>query len=286
MDSKVAGSGPEPKFIEADFDWLPYSARVLRTAEGRTWFVVGNIASSETVAMLKISDVVDFEPALPEVEINWSNCGPKCALYIRGEIRVVVDLDGEQVVVELLRDDDAASNHASQLIRELPLPRDEQSIFSGIRALYWQARVRKLGETPTPLSAGEVATRGFLVSGRGGANLYGVFEQHHDTGDLYVFDRERAEIVDWLQIFTDASELALSCTDVAVVWSRSFERVGVVVCGGLRGVIDIATGEKGRIQMHDRSTRPISHPAWLAGFEWWEQRMEAPRPILRREEGA
>jgi RHS repeat-associated protein len=78
-----------------------------------------------------------------------------------------------------------------------------------------------------------------------------------------------AEIaIAWLQIYQHADKLALTEEDVQVVWSKGLDKVGVVIWGGIRGIIDINNYQVIRVLLEGWDTPAISDDEWLKGFEW------------------
>jgi hypothetical protein len=107
-----------------------------------------------------------------------------------------------------------------------------------------------------------------FADAKGPGNLYGVFEETEETGDLYLYEPDGRGIVQWLQVYQKSPLFSVEPGDAAVVWSEDFDKVGVLIWGGLRAIIDTGHGREGRITIKDRNTPPINDPEWLKGFEW------------------
>lgn len=136
---------PELQFVDAEGDWLPYSARVLRTKNGKLIFVVGSLDSADVLVQIKLRDVAGFEPDLSEVEVLWANNGPKCGLIVRGTTYVVVTLDGDTPSIALVADQKSDQAGSVALVRDLPLPKDERSKFCHARASIGRRRFGRSG---------------------------------------------------------------------------------------------------------------------------------------------
>lgn len=269
---------PEAR-ISARFDWDPYASWLIITPQGRAVFVIANLDKDKTVHTCQL-----FGTELPRFDAStasvlWANAGPKCALFVENDMFSVFDpIHG---ISESRRFRVEASEPIVDpiLLADLPLPPAGERAFCRPRVAHWKAGARRLGETPTPDSPEDEVTDGFLVSSKGPGALYGVFENSLDSGYLYVFESEDSRVVGWVRVHSASPEINLSPEDVAVVWTDEGDRVGVVIDGGLRAIIDIAANHRVHTPMRSRATEPIRHVGWLRGFQWWEKRTGEPRVL-------
>jgi|GEM_PF-4635313 len=257
--------------ISARFDWDPYASWLIITPQGRAVFVVANLETDETVHTCQLfgAELPHFDASTASVV--WANAAPKCALFVENDMFSVFDpIHG---ISESRRFRGEASEPIVDpvLLADLPLPPIGERAFCKARVAYWKTGARRLGDTPTPDSPSDELTSGFLVSSKGPGALYGVFENTPEDGNLYVFDSENSRVIRWLQVHVASSELNLSPEDVAVVWTDEGDRVGVVIDGGLRAIIDLHADHRFGIRMRSRATKPIRHVGWLRGFQWWEK---------------
>ncbi len=106
-----------------------------------------------------------------------------------------------------------------------------------------------------------------FVSDEGGPDEYsGFFEDDGETGYLYVSDRRKGEIVQHLQIYTNSPALGVDEEEVQVLWSQDGSKCGVLIWGGMRGIIDLASRKEGRVLVESRDSPPIDDQEWLKGF--------------------
>ena len=95
----------------------------------------------------------------------------------------------------------------------------------------------------------------------------GVFEDDGETGYLfYCYEPEGREVFQHVHIYDRTPNVAMQEQDVRIVWSDDFSKVGVQIWGKMRGIIDLATGQEGRIWLENRNTPGIDDAEWLKGF--------------------
>jgi len=95
----------------------------------------------------------------------------------------------------------------------------------------------------------------------------GFFEDDGETGYLYVSDRAKGQIAQYVQVYRGSETLGVEEDDVRVVWSRDRTKCGVMIWGGMRGIIDVVNKREGRALILTRDTPPIGDPEWLYGFD-------------------
>jgi hypothetical protein len=97
--------------------------------------------------------------------------------------------------------------------------------------------------------------------------FFGVFEDDGETGYLYLYELDGNGIVRHLHIYDRSPKLMVQEQDVRVVWSADFTKVGVLIWGKMRGIIDLASGQEGRVWLESRETPGIDDAEWLKGFQ-------------------
>jgi hypothetical protein len=83
---------------------------------------------------------------------------------------------------------------------------------------------------------------------------------------LYVYEPDRRGVVCHLHIYDRNTSLEVNEADVDVAWSVDLSKCGVVIWKKFRGIINISTGQEGRVWMETRQTPGIADKAWLPGF--------------------
>jgi hypothetical protein len=106
----------------------------------------------------------------------------------------------------------------------------------------------------------------FLLEAAGSPGLFGVFEDDSETGYLYLYEPGGREVFGHLHIYDRTPSLSVQEQDVRVLWSEDFSKVGVVIWGKMRGIINLVTGQEGRVWLEGRSTPGIGDAGWLKGF--------------------
>lgn len=93
-----------------------------------------------------------------------------------------------------------------------------------------------------------------------------MFEDDGETGYLYLYEPGGREVFQHVHIYDRNPSLAVKEQDVRVVWSEDLSKVGVRISGKMRGIINLATGQEGRVWLEDRNTPGIGDAVWLRGF--------------------
>jgi hypothetical protein len=106
----------------------------------------------------------------------------------------------------------------------------------------------------------------FVTEAGGPPGIFGVFEDDGDTGYLYLYEPGGREVFEHLHVYDRSPRLKIQDKDVQVVWSDDLSKVGVVIWGKMRGIINLVTGEQGRVWLEDRHTPGIGDIEWLKGF--------------------
>jgi hypothetical protein len=109
---------------------------------------------------------------------------------------------------------------------------------------------------------------GFICEASGSSGLVGVFEDDGDTGYLYVYDPNGRGVLTHLHVYDRRPELLVRKVDVRVVWSSDWQKCGVIILDKFRGIINIATGEEGRVWMEKTNSPGIADKKLLRGFTW------------------
>ncbi len=107
---------------------------------------------------------------------------------------------------------------------------------------------------------------GFIVEAPGPPGMFGVFEDDGTTGYLYTYEPDGEGVITHLRIYTCAPTLSVQEDDVNVEWSRDLSKCGVRIWGKMRGIIDLASKNEGRVLLENRDTPGLGDPQWLAGF--------------------
>ena len=104
----------------------------------------------------------------------------------------------------------------------------------------------------------------FVSDSDGPEQYVAFFEDTGESGDLYVSDRLRGEIIFHLQIYTRQAPLDFDESDVRIVWSTNHQKCAVIIFGCFRGVIDMTSGRSIRVS---KGSTQITDHEWLEGFE-------------------
>lgn len=108
----------------------------------------------------------------------------------------------------------------------------------------------------------------FIIYEKGLGKQFCVFEDEGDTGYLYLYDSAHQKVLRHLHVYDHPKTLGVSAQDVDVVWSEDYSKCGAIIWGKMRGIIDLKTGQEGRVKLENRDTPGIGDDKWLAGFEY------------------
>lgn len=115
----------------------------------------------------------------------------------------------------------------------------------------------------------EESSGGFIIAELGPGDLAGVFEDDGETGYLYLYEENGRGIISHLHIYNRSSELDVGEDDVAVVWSTTGSKCGVIIGDGMRGIIDLESHQQMTTDFVSPDSPAISDPLWLSDFEGW-----------------
>lgn len=106
----------------------------------------------------------------------------------------------------------------------------------------------------------------FVVESTCNDGLFGFFEDDGETGYFYLYEPDGVGIVDHLHIYSKSKELHFKKKDVKVVWSRGYDKCGVMILDKLYGIFDVAANQKISISLANRNTPSIMDPVLTDGF--------------------
>ena len=112
------------------------------------------------------------------------------------------------------------------------------------------------------------STSEFVIEAAGPAGVFGIFEDDGETGYLYLYEPGGREVFQHLHIYDRGPELTVQEEDVRVIWSEDLSKVGVLIWGKIRGIVNLATGQEGRVWLENRNTPGIGDADWLKGFRF------------------
>lgn len=109
-------------------------------------------------------------------------------------------------------------------------------------------------------------TGDFIKEAPGPSGLVGVFEDDGETGYLYLYEPEGPGVMRHLHIYDRTPELNIAGRDVEIEWSEDQTKCGVRIWGKMRGIINLTSGEDGRVWLTNPNTPGISDAQWMKGF--------------------
>ena len=107
----------------------------------------------------------------------------------------------------------------------------------------------------------------FVEEAEGPPGVFGVFEDDGETGYLYLYEPGGREVFQHLHIYDRSRKLPVRVADVRIVWSEDQSKCGVVIWGQMRGIVNLQTGQAGRVWLESRDTPGIGDREWLRGFD-------------------
>jgi hypothetical protein len=116
---------------------------------------------------------------------------------------------------------------------------------------------------------------GLIVEEPGRDGLFGVFEDDVDTGYLYIYEPGGREVFRHLHVYDRSQKLPVTESDVRVLWSNDFSKCGVAIWGKMRGIVNLVTGQEGRVWLENRDTPGVGEATWLEGFHVSSLRSQA-----------
>lgn len=76
--------------------------------------------------------------------------------------------------------------------------------------------------------------------------------EEEKCSDIFIYDR--------------VPNLTVREQDVCVIWSEDLTKVGVLIWKKMRGIINLATDQEGRIWLENRDTPGIDDSKWMGRF--------------------
>lgn len=113
----------------------------------------------------------------------------------------------------------------------------------------------------------EEESSGFVSEAAGPPGIFGVFEDDGETGYLYLYEPGGREVFQHLHIYDRSARLRVREEDVRVLWSKDQSKCGVLIWEKMRGIVNLQTGQEGRVWLEGRDTPGIGDREWLRGFE-------------------
>jgi hypothetical protein len=110
-------------------------------------------------------------------------------------------------------------------------------------------------------------TDSFVTETEGPKGTFGVFEDDGETGYLYLYQPDGLGITRHLHIYDRSPRLNVQQDDVKVLWSDDHSKVGVLIWGKMRGIIDLTSGREGRVWLECPESPGVSDDEWLNGFK-------------------
>jgi hypothetical protein len=235
--------------------------------EGAGYFYVYKPEFQEVLAQIRIYEsqqkLVIQES---DVDVMWSEDYKKCGVAIWGKMRGIIELANNRETSLPLDSYDTLGITDLGLLEGFNKYLDVTK-FIRSRQRYWQGIVEKHepNALPTPEEQMPIKTN-FVRNARGPDFRFAVFEDDGETGYLYLYTSQENSILRHLHIYDRSSELTVAKEDVEVVWSETYDKCGIAIWGKMRGIIDITTGQEGRVWLQNRQTPGIEDVGWLSGF--------------------
>ena len=104
-----------------------------------------------------------------------------------------------------------------------------------------------------------------MLEAEGPDGLFAIFQEDERAGYFFVYKPETHVVLSQVRIYENSSNIPLRDTDIQLLWSSDRTKCGITLCGQMRGIINIATGEETCVPLESQS-RGISDPEWLTGF--------------------
>jgi hypothetical protein len=236
--------------------------------EGAGYFFVYKPETQEVLAQIRIYETgLNDSVRESDVQVMWSSDRTKCGVAIWGQMRGIINIaTGEETCAPLLSDRRGIID--PEWLKGFEKKYLDQCLFVRSRQRYWKetakehevgtVRVRREDETPPETN--------FVVYAIGPEEQAAVFEDEGETGYLYLYSLREQTVVRYLHIYDRSKKLAVVREDVQVVWSEDGTKIGVVIWGKMRGIIDVASDREGRVWLEDRDTPGIGDTEWLKGF--------------------
>jgi len=201
-----------------------------------------------------------------DVHVMWSEDYKKCGVAIWGKMRGIIELANNRETSLSLHSHDSPGITDADLLEGFNNYLDVTR-FIRARQRYWKEIVKKHepNAQPTPEKQTPIETN-FVCDARGPDFQFAVFEDDGTTGYLYLYVSDKNRVLQHLHIYDRSSELLVAKEDVEVVWSEMYNKCGVAIWGKMRGIIDVRTGQEGRVWLQNRETPGIGDVEWLSGF--------------------
>jgi hypothetical protein len=201
-----------------------------------------------------------------DVQVMWSSDRTKCGVAIFGRMRAVLDISNERELCLPFED------------RKSPAITDPKwlegfgdyidlDLFIRARQRYWKEIVKEHEPTAQPLPQEQTPIEtNFIIYARGPNKTFAVFEDYAETGYLYLYSSAEQTVVRFLHVYDGSDKLNVASGDVQVMWAADKSKCGVAIWGTMRGIIDLASGQEGRVWLESRDTPGIDDQKWLEGF--------------------
>jgi hypothetical protein len=233
---------------------------------GAGYFCVYQSQPGEVLAQVRIYDsTAKFSVSSGDLQVLWSSDHKKCGVVIWGRMRAVIEAGTWRSFCPPFekRDEPGVSDPEWLSGFDGYLDQDQ---FITARARYWKEVALKNGGEPSA-SEGELPVEtNFIVSEQCLSGLFAVFEDHADTGYLYVYDPKAGKVSRDLHVYDRSTELTVVAEDVQVLWAAGGMKCGVVIWERMRGIIDLTKNRPGRVWLKSRSTPSVNDEEWLRGF--------------------
>ena len=202
-----------------------------------------------------------------DIQIFWSRDGTKCAVAIWGRMRGAIDLVNNRQVAAPIMNPESPAIADPEWLGSFEKYMDREQ-FIRARQRFWKQKIKEYDPdaSPHPEDENPIETN-FIIFDKGPDDLFAVFEDDGDTGYLYVFVVADQQIRQRVQIYDKAEILNVGPEDVRVMWSEDGTKCGVLIWNKMRGIINCAENQEGRVKLESRETPGVGDAEWLRGFE-------------------
>lgn len=105
-----------------------------------------------------------------------------------------------------------------------------------------------------------------MLEAEGPNGFFAVFQEDEGVGYFFVYNPEKKRVLSSIRIYTSSSARTVRESDIELMWSSDQTKCGIVVCGQMRGIINIVTGEEACVPLQ-ADPRGIVDSECLRGFE-------------------
>jgi len=200
-----------------------------------------------------------------DIRLMWATDRKKCGVAIFGRMRAVLDIENGSELCAPVQDRLSPAAADPKWLEGFDDYLDLDQ-FIRARQRYWKEMVKEHeGTEPTPEDRTPVETN-FIHYASGPNRTFAVFEDYAETGYLYLYSRPEQTVLRSLHVYDRSKKLDVTPGDVEVMWATGKTKCGVAIWGKMRGIIDLASGQEGRVRMESRDTPGIGDREWLEGF--------------------